>query len=308
MKHRRLLRLWLGLNLVLCLALAAACVVARVEIASLAVARDHATAQNENRRHRIEERIRTALQARDAATADLAAIPSGQSASTGAGTVSTGPSAEKRSTMHDHERLMKKLRADPDYRRHAHRHSRWRVQEEYGGFFARQNLSPDEIEKLKELIIEKSDSMSDARKIAVEHGIDEDSGTADRLASRAADDVEKDIKTLLGPERFSAFKDVYHENRARDFASEIDSVLGDQMLPTLTAGQSAALVRSVLGLKQRWNTNNPKILADMAPLLTLAQLDAIAGHQKAGITQLELYMKISAEVRAAETGAAEKPE
>lgn len=291
---KRILTIWLIFNLILCLVLVAIVYSQRIRMDHHASKLRRTKTISENQGRQITKRIQQLEQSNQSLPGDLQNLITSNT--------DEAPSKSDKGKLNvftQHEQVQRHLSKNPDYQRFQYRSKRRFQQKEYGAFFDRLNFPPAKLERLKKLLIEKSQAMSDATRIAVDQGFDDDSEMVTKALHRAADEVEKDIRQLLGPENFKAYKAVYHQNRARDFASDIDTVFADKNFPAMTSEQTQALIHSVLGLKQHWDTTDPKILTDMASLLSPEQINAIEEHQKADKRDFEIYMRISNQVKAA---------
>jgi RNA polymerase sigma factor (sigma-70 family) len=87
------------------------------------------------------------------------------------------------------------------------------LDQRYGGLFRRLGLSPAELEKLRDLLVERQVSTVDAMWVAQQQGIKLDADPAQWKAAmdKVRGDVDEGIRTALGDERYRVYQG-YHDN------------------------------------------------------------------------------------------------
>jgi hypothetical protein len=119
-----------------------------------------------------------------------------------------------------------------------------RLDGQYGAFFKSANLTPEQVEQFKNLIIEKQmvgfDSMTVARQNGIEPGSDPQSFF--RVVMEAQHTVDAQIATLLGADAFSRFQQFQETIPARNTSTLLEQALSYTATP-LTNEQTYSVVK-----------------------------------------------------------------
>ena len=125
------------------------------------------------------------------------------------------------------------------------------LEQRYGGLFRRLGLPPAELEKLRDLLVERQLSTSDTMIVAQAHGIELEANFAQwkTLNDKVRADVDENIRTALGNERYRVYQNYNDNASSYILLDQIERRLSDTGAP-LQESQSEPLLR---------------LLVDMAP-------------------------------------------
>lgn len=118
------------------------------------------------------------------------------------------------------------------------------IEQRYGGLFRRLELPPTELEKLRDLLVERQLITSDTMMAAQARGIDLEANSAQwkALNEKVRADVDENIRTTLGDERYRVYQ-AYNDNASSYILlDQIERRLSDTGAP-LPESQSEPLLR-----------------------------------------------------------------
>jgi hypothetical protein len=159
-----------------------------------------------------------------------------------------GAKPKKPTELSDKERFDRRLVKDdateqhPENRARTQRLLRRSYQEEYGDLYAELNLSPENLEKFKHLLVDKHMTYSDAAALVATQGISSFSGTGRKAVEQAQDKVEQDIRALLGEEAYKAYQEHNRLRRSMARMQSFQAALEEKGAQTLDKVQLRALV------------------------------------------------------------------
>lgn len=118
------------------------------------------------------------------------------------------------------------------------------LEERYGGLFRRLGLPPAELEKIRDLLVERQLSTSDAMMVAAAQGIELEANFArwKTLNDKVRADVDEGIRTALGNERYRVYQDYNDNASSYILLDQIGRRLSDTGAP-LQESQSEPLLR-----------------------------------------------------------------
>lgn len=114
----------------------------------------------------------------------------------------------------------------------------------YATLFKNLNLTPGQLDKFKNLLVERQASMMDVMSAAREQGIDprkDPAGYRSLIASTQAD-IDSSIKTAIGDDAFGQYKNYDQTERQRGTVDQLQQSLSYGSTP-LTSEQSAKMVQ-----------------------------------------------------------------
>jgi hypothetical protein len=183
---------WLTATFLLgCLAFACLMLRQRTEIVQIGLEQNDADQSARQRTDDLQHRLVAAREARSRAEKELAGLK--QSAATAAGSAAGGEDPNVL-TIH----LSEVIRDHPEYSAIMARQTRRNVLRQYGAGLASLNLPPDQISKLKDLLVERDLSATDAQQAAAAAGLERGSPAWRDAIKQAATDVEHEMTALLG--------------------------------------------------------------------------------------------------------------
>ncbi|HEX2853968.1 MAG TPA: sigma-70 family RNA polymerase sigma factor [Opitutaceae bacterium] len=118
------------------------------------------------------------------------------------------------------------------------------IEQRYGGLFPRLGLPPTELEKLRDLLIERQLITSDTMMAAQARGIDLETNSAQWkvLNDKSRADVDENIRIILGDERYRVYQDYTENASSYILLDQIEQRLSDTRAP-LRKSQSEPLLR-----------------------------------------------------------------
>jgi hypothetical protein len=148
-----------------------------------------------------------------------------------------------------------------------------RIARNYAALFKRLNLTPDQIDQMTNLLLEKKESSMDAAVGAVQQDINplENPGEFGDMVQAMRDDVEGQIKALLGDAGYEQYQQ-YNQTQARqNVVNDLQQLLGATDTPltpdqtrlfqeVLSQGKTNQITDDVLGASQRF-LSEPQIKA-----------------------------------------------
>lgn len=191
----------------------------------------------------------------------------------------------------------------PKYQRaHRIRHEAW-VEDHYGQLFAQLRLKPSELERLKQLLLDRRLASRDVQAAARELGLnDGDMETIRRLDEQTKLDIEQEIRQALGEEDYSEFYAYERSGAQRAVITQLESRLNNNGIP-LNDVQSEALYgifRRSASMGQSGNQGwvlNQDSLSQAQAVLSPQQLVAlrrIMDEQAAELALQQLQNELSA--------------
>jgi len=173
---------------------------------------------------------------------------------------------------------------------------RAKLDEDYAPLFKTLNLAPDQLEKFKDLLVDRQNAEHDVRTVAQEQGLNRhnsaDRSEIDQLIDQAQADVDNNIRAAIGQDKFAQYQ--YYEDTGdqRDVVDQIDQSLSYTSAP-LTPEQNAQLVALLARNAPQDNTHDHspsitnQVINDAQSFLSPEQIDALrqrqalqAGHQQ----------------------------
>ncbi len=116
----------------------------------------------------------------------------------------------------------------------------------YGSLFRQLRLSPGELDKLKDLLVERQLSTLDVLRAAQTQGLNPATNSEELsvLAGSIQSEIDEGIRTLLGSEAFSRYEDFNENSGAYGLLDQIERRLGYTNAP-LQVTQTDALMRII---------------------------------------------------------------
>jgi hypothetical protein len=114
----------------------------------------------------------------------------------------------------------------------------------YASLFKSLNLSPEQLAKFKDLLVEKSTAMMDVMAAARSQGVNPRSDPAAyrTLVANAQGEIDQNIRSTLGETAFNQYQDYEHTAPQRAVVSQLEQRLSYSSTP-LTPEQSAQMVQ-----------------------------------------------------------------
>jgi len=137
-----------------------------------------------------------------------------------------------------------RMLSDPRFQRMTSLQTKIRLDGQYGALFKTLNLSPQQLDQFKSLLVEKQMVAFDSMSAAQEQGIDMKSDPKDFFMAVAAGQksVEAQISDLLGADNYNQFQQYQQTIPARNTANLLQQSLSYTSTP-LTPEQSTGLVQ-----------------------------------------------------------------
>lgn len=148
----------------------------------------------------------------------------------------------------------------------------------YSSLFKNLSLSPDQLEKFKDLLVEKRTSMMDVLAAAREQGINPRTNpdAFSKLVTNAQSEIDANIRATLGDAGFSQYENYEKTLPQRNVVSQLEQRLSYSSTP-LTTQQSEQMVSILQATTVARNSNTP------APLTAIgAGLSATFGGNAGG--------------------------
>lgn len=131
----------------------------------------------------------------------------------------------------------------------------------YGEVFAAMNLPPDQLAKLKNLVLDQQEAPTDARDAALRAGIQDGTPEMAKAQAQAASQVAKEVQALLGADGYAQFQQLAQESTMkRIIEGQVGLDLADAGAP-LSAEQLTTLSKIYAGVQDP--QNNPEFVAMM---------------------------------------------
>jgi hypothetical protein len=160
--------------------------------------------------------------------------------------------------------LVRDLLAKPEVQAVIGMQQKLQIEQRYAALFRNLNLSSEQAEKLKSLLMERQNSAQDVLTVAREQGIDPRSDRAgfQKLLADARDDVDNSIKTLLGGDGFSQLQTYENTLPQRNIVDQLQQRLSYTSAP-LSVAQAEQLV-GILAANTPQRASNPSPAASAA--------------------------------------------
>jgi len=158
-----------------------------------------------------------------------------------------GSKPKKPTELTDKERFDRRLvkfdavDQQPEQRARSQRTFRRLFQKEYGDLYEELNLSPENLEKFKQLLVDKQLTYSDAAALVAAQGISSFSDTGRSVVQQTQDKVEEDIHKLLGDESYQAYQDYQGLRGTMVHMQNFEAALLERNVPLLDKARLRAL-------------------------------------------------------------------
>jgi hypothetical protein len=202
----------------------------------------------------------------------LAALRAGSREAEGgggpAGRAAGGPATQRGGRGMDannpRDTLVRDLLAKPEVQAVIGLQQKLQIEQRYAALFRNLNLSSEQAEKLKTLLMERQNSAQDVLTVAREQGIDPRSDRAgfQKLLADARNDVDNSIKTLLGDGGFSQLETYEHTLPQRNLVDQLQQRLSYTSSP-LSVTQAEQLV-GILAANTPQRAANPNSNSNVA--------------------------------------------
>lgn len=177
-----------------------------------------------------------------AAETDAADAPA-EGRGPGEGPPANGPEMRRRG-----EAGFRAMMDNPEYQKLMAVEQKGRLDQRYAALFKKLGLTPEQLDKFKDLLVEKQTAMLDVMMAARAQGLnprtDPDGFRA--LVTSTQNDIESSIRSALGDQAYSTYQDYEHTLPYRNVVDQLDSRLSYSASP-LTDAQSEQLVQALAG-------------------------------------------------------------
>ena len=138
------------------------------------------------------------------------------------------------------------LMANPEFAKAMSVQQRAALDARYAGLFKKLNLPPAELEKLKDLLVERQSARMDVMMAAREGGINtrENRDEIRKLTEEAQAEVDANIQSALGDARYNQYKTFEATQPQRSLVSQLDQRLSYSSTP-LNSTQSDFLINAL---------------------------------------------------------------
>jgi hypothetical protein len=205
--------------------------------------------------------------------------------------------------------LMSKMRTDPEYAPIWRKQQLRGIQQQFGDTFAAMKLPPEELAKLRELLVARNDAVMDANEAAQQAGLSpRETGMA---VSQAQNEVNDEIKALIGTDGFQQlqqpsgmYKKMIENSVGVDLAMAGAPLTPDQ---TTLLAQAYSTPVQLQGLSRDMHVTDPQtglspyyqaLLDRMTPNLSPAQIPVVKNYFIEQTQQQQYMMKQMAANRA----------
>jgi hypothetical protein len=146
-----------------------------------------------------------------------------------------------------------------------------RIAREYGDL-KNLNLPPDQLDKLKALLVDRMQAPQDAREAALQAGIGENSRDMSKAVQSATEGVDADIKALVGPDQFAALTAIqmqagYRSNIQYQIAPDMNAAgltLTSPEIDALAQAQQQAQKAAMEAMRAGGNSANYQTILNQA--------------------------------------------
>lgn len=138
------------------------------------------------------------------------------------------------------------LMANPEFAKAWNIEQRAQLDNRYAALFKQLNLSPAQLDALKNLLVDRQTSAMDVMATAREQGLDPrtDRDAINKLVSSAQSDVDQSIKATVGDTAYQQYQNYAATQSQRAVVSQLDTRLSYSATP-LTSAQSDFLVQAL---------------------------------------------------------------
>jgi hypothetical protein len=176
----------------------------------------------------------------------------------------------------------------------------------YAALFRMLNLPPEQLDQLKNLLVDKSTAMADIMAVAREQGINrrDDPAMFNQLIADAQAEIDANIRTTLGEVGYAQYLDYERTLPQRSVASQLEQRLSYSSTP-LTPDQTAQLVKILANTNPSSSTGTPTTGRNFGggPLVTDAAINqalgTLAAPQIEALRELQREQQLQAELGAA---------
>jgi len=280
---KRLLLIWALINALLCIPLALISRSQGLKLSSLGSDTQETQTIEQDLVH-LKQRLALLEADNHAAAADLSSLQ----------VKITADNTPDLSPVEHQAQLDRLLLQTPEYHRYIHIYWRRYVQKQYGNFLKQQSLTPDQINRFKELRVELISSINDAAAAAIDQGLDENSKLSQTAVERTQKNVEAEIHDLIGEKAFAAYQ---RSGSTPDQKLQYYQLtLADQGLPQLSPEQAQVVTEAYYNNSGfYWDKQT---LEHLSQQLSPEQFKALNDHNKANKTASDWDAKIRKQVRA----------
>ncbi len=189
--------------------------------------------------------VRKAVVAKSSAGATpdkTAAKPADDAAAAGPDDATAAPARQQRNNRPNLTALM----ANPEFAKAWSIEQRAQLDNRYAGLFKQLNLSPTQLDALKNLLVDRQSSAMDVMATAREQGLDPrtDREAINKLITSAQSDVDQSIKATLGDTAYQQYQNYSATQSQRAVVSQLETRLSYSATP-LTSAQSDFLVQAL---------------------------------------------------------------
>lgn len=172
--------------------------------------------------------------------------PAAEPAAPGEEPAENAEARQNRQRNNNNRPNMAALLANPEFAKAAALQQRAALDNRYAALFKQLNLSPTDLEKFKDLLIERQNSRMDVMAAARESGLNprENRDELKKLTDEAQADVDANIKSTLGDAAYSKYQNYDTTGSQRAVVSQVTDRLSYTSTP-LTAAQSEFLVSAL---------------------------------------------------------------
>lgn len=191
---------------------------------------------------------------------------------------------------------MRDLMAKPEVQAMINATQKARIDAQYAALFKSMNLSPDQAEKVKTLLADRTNTMQDVMNAARDQGINPrtDPQGYQQLVASAQNDINNGLKAVLGDAGFSQLQNYEQTMPQRNVVNQLQQRLSYTDMP-LTLSQADQLVQVLASnpAPQRTNANGTPVQGGRGGMVAIAgggvagaAVDAFFGGGGGGIGAL----------------------
>lgn len=203
---------------------------------------------------------------------------------------------------------------DPDMQRFMALQRKSHLDARYAALFRALNLPPDQLDRFKNLLVEKSTAVSDVIAAAREQGINRrsDRDAVNKLVASTQAEIDENIRAALGEVAYAQYRDYEQTLPHRAVTTQLEQRLSYSSTP-LTPEQSAQLVRILSAtnnspgnfgpVSATGNPGEPSFSGGGRAMITDATINqalgVLAAPQLEALRQLQQEQQVQAELNAA---------
>jgi hypothetical protein len=209
--------------------------------------------------------------------------------------------AQDREIASIQERLMR----DPTYAAWERVQARGNILRSFGDWLPFLHLPPDQLSRLKNLLVEKSLRMMDARSISASAGFSQEAIKA--AVADAESNANLEIKTLLGSENATRFEQLQGATAYRENVKTLGALLADQGTP-LTMEQEIGLAEAYFqgfgetvplpfgATLSREEKRRAVFYKQAATVLSAEQLEFVKNHTEQGKQAEDTFYRVTGDM------------